>query len=93
MTCSCSLTCSFVEGTTLMGLAQINEATNLHKVLDVYLAASGQMINEDKSSILFFNTPKSIQRRIALILRFQVGSLPLTYLGIPISPGNPPRES
>lgn len=83
----------FVEDTTLMGLARIREATNLRKVLDVYLVASGQLINEDKSSILFFNTPGAIQRRIALILRFQVGTLPMTYLGIPISPGNPPRES
>lgn len=47
----------FVDDTTLMGLAWVREATNLHKVLDVYLAALGQLINEDKSSILFFNTP------------------------------------
>lgn len=76
-----------------MGLTQIREATNLWKVLDVYLAALSQLINEDTSSILFFNTPGAIQRRIALILRFQVGTFPLTYLGIPISPSNPPRES
>jgi len=62
-------------------------------VLDVYLVASGQLINEDKSSIFFFNTPGPIQRRITHILRFQIGVLPLTYLGIPISIGRLPRDS
>lgn len=62
-------------------------------VLDVYFIASGQLINEDKSSIFFFNTLGPIHRRIANILRFQVGSLPLTYLGIPIFVKRMPRES
>lgn len=83
----------FVDDTTLMGLASIREATNMCKVLDVYLNASGQLINEEKSSIFFFNTPEAMQRRIAHILRFQIGSLPVTYLGIPISVGRPHRDS
>lgn len=82
----------FVDDTTLMGLAQIREASNLCKFLDVYLVTSGQLINEDKSSIIFFNTLGNIHRRIAHILRFHAGSLPLTYLGIPISIGNPPKD-
>ena len=82
----------FVDDTALMGMATIREASNIRKVLDVYLAASGQLINEGKSSIFFFNTPLSIQRRIARILRFQIGSLPLLYLGIPISGGRQSRE-
>lgn len=81
-----------MDDTTLMGVATIIEAINLRKVLDVYLAASGQLTNEDKSSIFFFNTPRPIQLRIDHILRFQVGSLPLTYLGIPLSTSNPLRE-
>ena len=83
----------FVDDTALMGMATICEASNIRKVLDVYLAASGQLIKEGKSSIFFFNTPLSIQRRIAHILRFQIGSLPLFYLGIPISGGRQSRES
>ena len=63
------------------------------KVLDVYRVASGQLINEGKSSIFFFNTPPSIQRRVAQILRFQIGGLPLLYLGVPISVGRQSRES
>jgi hypothetical protein len=76
-----------------MGIATIREASNIRKVLDVYRAASGQLINEGMSSIFFFNTPQSIQRRVAHILRFQIGSLPLLYLGIPISDGRQSRDS
>lgn len=76
----------------LMGLARINEAMNIRKALDVYLRASGQKINDDKSSIYFFNTPWPIQSRIARILRFQIGSLPLMYLGVPLSLGSQHRS-
>ena len=51
----------FVDDTTLMGMATVREASNLCKVLDIYLGASGKLINEGKSSIFFFNTPPSIQ--------------------------------
>ena len=65
-----------------MGMAHVKEAVNIRKALDTYLKALGQRINEDKSSIYFFNTPQLIQNRIARILRFQIGSLPLMYLGV-----------
>ena len=77
----------FVDDTGLMGLATINEARNFRMILNTYLKASGQKINEGKSSIYFFNTPQSIQLRIARILRFQVGTLPLIYLGVPLALG------
>ena len=83
----------FVDDTALMGMATMREASNLRRVLDVYLPASGQQINEEKSSIYFFNTPDLIQQRIARTLRFQIGSLPVKYLGIPISVSKLPRES
>lgn len=60
----------FVDDTALMGMAKVREATNLRKALDIYLVTSGQMINEGKSSIFFFNTLRLIQQRIARILRF-----------------------
>ena len=66
-----------MDDTALMGMATIREASNMRRVLDVYLVASGQLINEGKSSIFFFNTPPSIQQRIICILRFESGSLSL----------------
>jgi hypothetical protein len=82
----------FVDDTGLMGLATINEARNFKIILDTYLKASGQQINEGKSSIYFFNTPQPIQRRIARILRFQIESLPLIYLGVPVTLGTQLKE-
>ena len=78
----------FVDDTPLMGMARVNEALNFRRALDIYLKASGQCINDDKSSIFFFNTPQPIQNRIARILRFQIGSLPLLYLGVPLVLGS-----
>ena len=74
----------FVDDSALAGLARIKEAEAFRHALDIYLAASGQKVNEHKSLIYFFNTLDSIQHRIVGILWFQIGSLPLTYLGIPI---------
>jgi len=82
----------FVDDTRLMGLATINEARNLRWILDTYLKAPRQQINEGKSSIHFFNTPQSIQLRIARILRFQVRALPLIYLGVPLALGTQLKE-
>lgn len=81
----------FVDDTALAGRARIREAKAFRLTLDTYLAISGQKINDHKSSIFFFNTPEPIQRRIANILRFQIASLPVTYLGVPIVVGRQPR--
>ncbi|XP_057836070.2 uncharacterized protein LOC131046358 [Cryptomeria japonica] len=40
----------FVDDTSLMGLARIREADSFRKTLDIFLAASGQRVNEQKSS-------------------------------------------
>ena len=81
-----------MDDTRLMGMARISEALNFRQALDIYLKASGQCINEDKSSIYFFNTPHLIQNRIARIFRFQIGSLPLMYLGVPLVLGPQRRD-
>ena len=82
-----------MDDTTLMVMSTIRDASNMHRVLDVYLATSGQLINEGKSSIFFFNTPPTIPQRITGILRCESGSLPLIYLGIPISTSRQSRDS
>ena len=83
----------FVDDTSFMGQAHLQEATSFRYALDVYLAALGQKVNEKKSSIFFFNTPRAIQQRIDAILRFQIMSLPFVYLGIPLTVGRHPRSS
>ncbi|XP_057842111.2 uncharacterized protein LOC131051557 [Cryptomeria japonica] len=83
----------FVDDTVLMGLARLGEAVSFRGALDTYLAALGQKVNDHKFSIFFFNTPHAIQRRVADILDFQIGSLPVVYLGIPITVCRQPRTS
>ena len=61
-----------MDDTTLMGMATIREASNMRRVLDVYLAASGQLINEGKYSIFFFNTPPSINKESLIFLGLKV---------------------
>lgn len=82
----------FVDDSTLMGVAKVAEAVAFLQTLDCYLAASGQIINESKSCIDLFNTPRLIKQCISRILRFQMGKLPFIYLGIPLDVCLPPRR-
>lgn len=60
-------------------------------ILDMYTRWLGQLINWDKSSIFFVNTPKQRQTKIARILGCGMGKLPSTYLGLPL--GSTPPNS
>lgn len=53
-----------MDDTTLMGLGKIKQVVNFWRALDLYLDVLGQRINENKSSIFFFDTPRLIQNRI-----------------------------
>lgn len=68
-----------------MGKASVSEGKNLKQLLDKYGRASGQLTNNKKSSLFFFNTPVHRQIKIARILGCRVDSLPATYLGLPLS--------
>ena len=59
---------------------------NLKKALNLYSSTSGQMINQNKISLYFINTPILRQSKIANILGFSIGSFPCIYLGLPLGP-------
>ena len=63
----------------------------LKNLLDTYMRCTFQSINWEKSSIFFVNIPNDRQRKIAQILGCGVGSLPTSYLGMPL--GSKPLES
>lgn len=46
---------------------------------------SGLKINYHKSEVIIFGVEENVQNRIANALNCTVGSLPMTYLGVPIS--------
>lgn len=49
---------------------------------------SGLKINYHKSEVIVFGVEQEEQMRIANMLNCKVGTLPMTYLGIPISDKN-----
>lgn len=70
--------------TIFMGKADEREARNMKKYLNLYSSASGQLINWNKSSLFFMNTPVSQQNKISRILGCSIGSFPCSYLGLPL---------
>lgn len=83
-----NLVCShqqFIDDTMLMGQAMVFEGKSIKQLLDNYERASGQLINNQKISMFFFNTPDHRQAKIAKILGCRVDSFPATYLGLPLS--------
>ncbi|XP_057817112.2 uncharacterized protein LOC131030356 [Cryptomeria japonica] len=77
----------FADDTIFFGEASIREAQVIRKTLDMYAETSSQSINMDKSEIFFFNISKGLQRRIASVLGFKVGTSPTKYLGVPLFEG------
>ena len=62
----------------------VQEARGIKEGLDTFLETSGMEINEEKSQVYFFNTPKIMKRNILRILGFSKGGLPSKYLRAPL---------
>lgn len=75
----------FVDDTFLFGKAFVVEARKCKNCLNNYIACSGQCINYNKSMIYFFNNTLNLQAQVTAILGFLNGSLPLVYLGLPLT--------
>jgi hypothetical protein len=78
----------FADDSLILMRARNEEAAELKRILEVYERASGQMINKDKSSILFSPNKKitvSVQMKVTMsILQEKCGK---RYLGLPVSIG------
>ena len=81
----------FADDTILGGEASIREARTFKCILNSYTRGLGQAINLDNISIFFLNTPLERQGKITCILGCGIGSLPVTYLGLPL--GTKPLKS
>ena len=64
---------------------------NLMHFVEEYGMNSGQRISKAKSLVFFGKSARSRSSVIRKILGVRVGSLPFTYLGVPIFPGRPKR--
>eukprot|EP00253_Pinus_taeda_P004755 PITA_04755 len=75
----------FVDDTMLQGIPIVKESLAYKQILNEFSMASGMETNLSKSKNFFFNTNITIQRNMSRILGFQRDSLPLKYLGVPLT--------
>ena len=74
----------FVDDIMLFCKFTLCEVRKLRYIIHESMQASRNLINNDKSNILFFKTPILIQTFLALSLGFVIGSLPIKYFGMPL---------
>ncbi|WVZ57425.1 hypothetical protein U9M48_007811 [Paspalum notatum var. saurae] len=78
----------FVDDTLVLLKATETGARTLQEILDLYEEVSGQMINRDKTSILFSpNTSEKIQKSFLTELRITSLAINEKYLGLPVYVG------
>nr|ABN05720.1 RNA-directed DNA polymerase (Reverse transcriptase) [Medicago truncatula] len=82
----------FADDTLLLGEKSWANVRALRTVLILFEAVSGLKINFHKSLLVGVNVADSWLTEAASLLNCKVGSLPFTYLGLPIG-GNPRRLS
>ena len=74
----------FVDDSLIFCKASLKECAFLQRVLEIYEKASGQQLNQAKSSLYFSrNTPKEIQEEIRRRFGAQVIKQHEKYLGLP----------
>eukprot|EP00253_Pinus_taeda_P002045 PITA_02045 len=69
----------------LQGTPTIKEAKAFKQILSEFARAAGTEVSLTKSKIFFFNTDILIQRSLSRILGFQRETLPVKYLGVPLT--------
>jgi hypothetical protein len=75
----------FVDNTILHGTRMVKEEESFKIILEDLGEDSGEEINHSKSIIYFFNTNSAIQQNLDNILGFEHKTLPMKYLGIPLT--------
>ena len=78
----------YANDTVLMVGCEDNYIRNMKFLLYCFEWLSGLKINYHKSEVLVFGVDEAEQNRIANMLNYKIGTLPMKYLGIPISDGN-----
>ncbi|EOY19749.1 Uncharacterized protein TCM_045057 [Theobroma cacao] len=82
----------FVNDTIIFMHADTQGALNLKWMLHYFELASGLHINFQKLSAFLIGISNSLGNELSALLHCKVGSLPLSYLGIPLG-ANPKRAS
>lgn len=78
----------FADDSVILMRARNEEAAELKRVLGVYERVSGQVINKEKSSILFSpNTARTVREQMKATLSISQEKWGERYLGLPVSIG------
>jgi hypothetical protein len=84
----------FADDSLILMRASNTDAKELKRILELYEMASGQMINKDKSSILFSpNTGTNIRGQIRSTLSVTQEAKNERYLGLPVSIGKSRKKA
>lgn len=84
----------FADDSLIIMKAENKSATELGRLLHIYEQASGQMINMEKSSILFsLNTSTEVRDQIKQSLSISQETVQERYLGLPISIGKARKKT
>ncbi|CAL8993016.1 unnamed protein product, partial [Prunus brigantina] len=84
----------FADDTLLFTKASVVNCSRMTHILDAYCAASGQLINLDKSNMYFSpNTPDHIKRSVCSVLKIKEADNPGKYLGLPSVWGSSKKEA
>lgn len=82
----------FADDTLIFGAAKENEVKNVIVVLRCYEVVSGLKVNVYKSSLIRVVVDPLITHLLADVMGCRVGSIPRTYLGLPLSWGSVPKS-
>ena len=82
----------YADDIMIFGKGRISSIQALMQLFTSYALASGQIINPAKSTVFFGSISNARINYITELIGFNKGSLPFTYLGVPIFKGKPKRS-
>lgn len=84
----------FADDSLVLIQANAANATELRRILHEYEMVSGQVINHDKSSILFSpNTEPQVRNVVKQVLSIERETMSERYLGLPVSVGKARKKT
>jgi hypothetical protein len=84
----------FADDSSILMKARVKDLKELKHILEVYERASGQVINKDKSLIIFsLNTRNYVRGQVKATISIQSEVRSGNYLGLPISVGKSKKKT
>ena len=79
----------YADDTIIVLPANVDDLKEFRKILDMYASFTGLRINYHKSSMIPLNVPDDDIAVLASFLGCAIGSMPFTYLGLPMGTTKP----